>query len=145
VAAQFGRNHADVQYVANCNAYAMRLPPGLQRLSKLQKDVKLESYEDYRRMLDRKDIDAVHIATPDHWHCQMLVDAIAAGKDVYIEKPLCNTVERAVDAAAAGRSGRGRCARRRRPEPGGAAARVRWMARTATAPPSRTAGTSSTA
>ena len=43
----------------------------------------------------------MHIATPDHWHCQMLIDAIAAGKDVYVEKPLSNTVERAVEALRA--------------------------------------------
>ncbi len=98
VAALFLRSHADVRYVANCDAYAMRLEQGIQQLSDLQKDVKLEPYEDYRRILDRKDVDAVHIATPDHWHSQMLVDAIAAGKDVYLEKPLSNTVERAVEA-----------------------------------------------
>ena len=101
VAAQFIRSHADVQYVANCDAYATRLDQGMQQLSDLQKDVKLDGYEDYRRILDRKDVDAVHIATPDHWHCQMLVDAIAAGKDVYLEKPLSNTVERAVEALRA--------------------------------------------
>jgi predicted dehydrogenase len=49
---------------------------------------------DYRRILDRKDIDAVLIATPDHWHSQQLVDAISAGKDVYVEKPASNTVPR---------------------------------------------------
>jgi predicted dehydrogenase len=38
----------------------------------------------------------VHIATPDHWHCQVMIDAISAGKDVYVEKPLSNSVERAV-------------------------------------------------
>jgi predicted dehydrogenase len=101
VAALFLRNHADVRYVANCDAYAMRLEQGIQQLSDLQKDVKLEPYEDYRRILDRKDVDAVHIATPDHWHSQMLVEAIAAGKDVYLEKPLSNTVERAVEALRA--------------------------------------------
>jgi predicted dehydrogenase len=104
VAAQFLRNFADVRYVANCDAYATRLDQGTQQLSELQKDVKLENYEDYRRILDRKDVDAVHIATPDHWHCQMTIDAMAAGKDVYLEKPLSNTVERAVEALRAYKS-----------------------------------------
>ncbi len=101
VAASFVRNLADVQYVAACDAYKSRLDQGIRELSELQKDLKVEAYEDYRRILERKDIDAVHIATPDHWHCQMVIDAIAAGKDVFVEKPLSNTVERAVEALGA--------------------------------------------
>ena len=50
-------------------------------------------YEDYRKVLDRKDIDVVYIGTPDHWHTQMLMDACRAGKDVYAEKPLTLTVD----------------------------------------------------
>ncbi|MDY0170250.1 MAG: Gfo/Idh/MocA family oxidoreductase [Thermoguttaceae bacterium] len=50
-------------------------------------------YEDYRKVLDRKDIDVVYIGTPDHWHTQMLMDAVRAGKDVYAEKPLTLTVD----------------------------------------------------
>jgi predicted dehydrogenase len=49
--------------------------------------------KDYRRVLDRKDIDAVMIATPDHWHASMMVHACQAGKDVYVEKPACRTIE----------------------------------------------------
>ena len=49
--------------------------------------------EDYKQLLQRNDVDAVLIATPDHWHCPMLIDAVNAGKDVYIEKPLSNTLE----------------------------------------------------
>jgi predicted dehydrogenase len=101
VAASFVRNHPDVQYVAACDVYATRLDQGVQQLTELQKDVKVQRYEDYRRILDRTDVDAVLIATPDHWHCQMVVDAIAAGKDVFVEKPLSNTVERAVQALRA--------------------------------------------
>ena len=48
---------------------------------------------DYRAVLDRKDIDAVVIGSPDHWHVKMTLDAMAAGKDVYVEKPLTRTVE----------------------------------------------------
>ena len=55
---------------------------------------KLDVVGDYRRLLDRKDIDAVLIATPDHWHSQQMVDAISAGKDVYVEKPASNSVPR---------------------------------------------------
>jgi len=101
VAAAFVRHHPDVQYVAACDAYRMRLDEGVQQLSGLQKNVKVEGYEDYRRILDRTDIDAVLIATPDHWHCQMLIDAMAAGKDAYVEKPLSNTVDRSVQALRA--------------------------------------------
>ncbi len=50
-------------------------------------------YTDYRKMLENKDIDAVIIGTPDHWHCLNLVDSLSAGKHVYVEKPIANTIE----------------------------------------------------
>lgn len=50
-------------------------------------------YEDYRQLLDRKDIDVVLIGAPDHWHAKMVIDACRAGKDVYVEKPLTLTVD----------------------------------------------------
>lgn len=50
-------------------------------------------YGDFRKMLEQKDIDAVIIGTPDHWHCLNMVYALQAGKDVYVEKPLANTIE----------------------------------------------------
>ncbi len=51
-----------------------------------------ELLNDYRKVLERKDIDAVIIGTPDHWHCLIMVDACSAGKDVYVEKPMANTI-----------------------------------------------------
>ncbi|HUU99647.1 MAG TPA: Gfo/Idh/MocA family oxidoreductase [Bacteroidales bacterium] len=49
-------------------------------------------YEDYRKMLENKDIDIVIIGTPDHWHCLMFVDSLEAGKHVYVEKPIGNSI-----------------------------------------------------
>ncbi|MEO6638991.1 MAG: Gfo/Idh/MocA family oxidoreductase [Ginsengibacter sp.] len=51
-----------------------------------------KQYKDFRKLLDNKDIDAVMIGTPDHWHCYMLIAACQAGKDVYVEKPLANSI-----------------------------------------------------
>jgi predicted dehydrogenase len=51
------------------------------------------NFAQYKKLLDRKDVDAVVIATPDHWHLPIVLDALTAGKDVYIEKPMTHTIE----------------------------------------------------
>ena len=102
VAAFFIR-HPDCQVVAAAEVYKTRLDSTIERLTKAQPTVKVDAYEDYRRILDRKDIDAVLIATPDHWHCPMTIDACAAGKDVYVEKPLSNEIAPAWKAVEAAR------------------------------------------
>jgi len=83
---QFKEFGADMAAV--CDVYEPNLEQGLEAASAGAK-----SFVDYRRLLEDKTIDAVVIATPDHWHAQMLVDSVDAGKDVYVEKPLAHTIE----------------------------------------------------
>ena len=67
----------------------------------------VSTYSDYRKMLENKDIDVVIIGTPDHWHCLQMVEACSAGKDVYVEKPVGNSIQECnVMVAAQERYGR---------------------------------------
>lgn len=81
---------------AVCGVYQPNLDRGLAAAGAAAK-----TYHDHRRLLEDKNIAAVVIATPDHWHAQMILDAVAAGKDAYVEKPMCHTIEegfRIIDA-----------------------------------------------
>ncbi|MDZ7632205.1 MAG: Gfo/Idh/MocA family oxidoreductase [Gemmatimonadaceae bacterium] len=74
---------------------------------RILRDTLPRAYDDYRRMLENKDIDAVIVGTPDHWHCLAMTDAVSAGKHVYVEKPIANTIQECqIMQAAAKRSGR---------------------------------------
>ncbi|MHC4398096.1 MAG: Gfo/Idh/MocA family protein [Planctomycetota bacterium] len=89
--------HDDMEIAALCDVSASTLEKANARL-----DGKAATHGDFREMLGRKDLDAVVIATPDHWHAIQTIDACEAGKDVYVEKPLSITVHegrRMVEAA----------------------------------------------
>ncbi|MFP4058550.1 MAG: Gfo/Idh/MocA family protein, partial [Candidatus Brocadiia bacterium] len=79
--------HQDCRAVAFCDVYE----PYLQRAKK-DNGGRGDTVVDFRKLLDRKDIDALVVATPDHWHAIQTVEACRAGKDVYVEKPLSITV-----------------------------------------------------
>jgi predicted dehydrogenase len=78
----------EVEIAAVCDVYQPNLDEGLKATSG-----KAQAYTDYRQLLDRKDIDVVIVGTPDHWHALPMVEACKAGKDVYVEKPICRTID----------------------------------------------------
>src|SRR3984957_8154968 len=80
---------------AICDVYEPNLERGASTAAKAQNGPP-KMYRNYKELLADKDIQAVLIATPEHWHAQMVLDAIAAGKDIYVEKPLCHTPEEGV-------------------------------------------------
>jgi predicted dehydrogenase len=64
-----------------------------KRVAELKEgNITVATYTDYRKLLENKDIDVVIIGTPDHWHCLQMAEACAAGKDVYVEKPVGNSI-----------------------------------------------------
>ncbi|HKW97759.1 MAG TPA: Gfo/Idh/MocA family oxidoreductase [Bryobacteraceae bacterium] len=75
------------EIVATCDAYEPRRLEAAQKMGPQAKPV-----ADYREILDRNDIDAVVIGAPDHWHVPMAIDAVSAGKDVYVEKPVTHEI-----------------------------------------------------
>lgn len=88
---------ANLRVGAICDVYEPNLERGLSAASKAQGGVSAKAYRNYKQLLEDKTIDAVLIATPEHWHHRMVLDALAAGKDVYVEKPLCRTPEEGVE------------------------------------------------
>ena len=82
----FQKNSA-VQVNAVCDIYGVSIDHALQQAPGAK------SFADHRKLLEIKEIDAILIATPDHWHARTAIDALNAGKDVYVEKPLTRTIE----------------------------------------------------
>ncbi|MGQ8338170.1 Gfo/Idh/MocA family protein [Sunxiuqinia sp. A32] len=82
----------EVECVAMCDVDKRVLEPRAAEVEKIT-GKKPIMYSDFRDLIDNKDIDAVIVGTPDHWHCLPMVYASEAGKDVYCEKPLGNTIE----------------------------------------------------
>ena len=93
-AGRMGHNHMRFakgmcNVVAVCDVDTNRREKAKRNLS----DGKARAVNDYREVLDMQDVDVVYIATPDHWHAKILIEAMRAGKDVYCEKPLTLTVD----------------------------------------------------
>src|SRR5579883_577213 len=84
----FGKKNNSCQIVAVSDVYEKRKRKGEERY-------KVKGYLDYRELLRQPDLDAVIVATPDHWHAKMALDAMDAGKDVYLEKPMVHTNDEA--------------------------------------------------
>ena len=82
----------DVKFVAVSDVAQHRIDNGI-KTAQINNDGKIDVYPDFREMLERSDIDAVLIATPEHQHCQQMVLAVQAGKDVYCEKPMSHSIE----------------------------------------------------
>lgn len=78
----------EVDIVGLCDLDSTHLAKAQQVLQGLRPDNQAKTHDDFRRVLDRKDVDVITCATPDHWHAQIAIMAFQAGKDVYGEKPL---------------------------------------------------------
>lgn len=98
-------NCPGVQVVAGCDADRLKQERFKKRVEAWQKKINIaprcDSYEFYEELLERKDIDAVSIATPDHWHALMTIHACQAGKDVYVQKPLAFTIKEGLNMVQA--------------------------------------------
>jgi len=91
------QKNPEVEVRALCDVYARRIDEAQQRAPNTK------TFGDHRQLLELKEIDAVLIGSPDHWHRDHAVDALNAGKDVYVEKPMCRTLVEAPDMVRAAR------------------------------------------
>jgi predicted dehydrogenase len=82
----------ECEVVAICDVFKRRYEDWRGKVENLSGRAP-DAYRDYRHLLDRSDVDAIFIATPDHWHPLLTIHGCEAGKDVYVEKPVCTTVE----------------------------------------------------
>jgi predicted dehydrogenase len=80
--------HENTRIVALCDVDQTRLAEAKQRVDEYYGDTACGAHHDYRELLAREDVDAVIVATPDHWHALVCVEAARRGKDIYCEKPL---------------------------------------------------------
>src|ERR1041385_5239996 len=87
--ARVGAEDNSCHVIAIADCYQKRVTANKEKL-KIS-----DGYIDYREIINRKDIDAVVIATPDHWHARIALEAMDHGKDVYVEKPMCHTIDEA--------------------------------------------------
>ncbi len=83
----------DVEVVALCDVDKVRLGKTQKRFLSINQDARVDTYTDFRKLLDRKDVNVITCATPDHWHALIAIMAFQSGKDVYGEKPLSYTIE----------------------------------------------------
>ncbi|MFI5384702.1 MAG: Gfo/Idh/MocA family protein [Fimbriimonadales bacterium] len=90
----------EVEVAAVCDVDENRMPKDIEDVEK-KYGRKPEVFHDYRKMLERKDINAVIIGTPDHWHALNLIHAVEAGKDCYCEKPISHDITEAKSMVAA--------------------------------------------
>ena len=88
------KDSLNVDVAAVCDVYT-------RRMNKAREACGGEGYLDYRKLLERKDLDAVFVVTPDHWHSKISIDAMDAGKHVYCEKPMTLTTEQAFEVREA--------------------------------------------
>lgn len=87
----------DIQIIAGSDVYGVKRDRFMKRVNdyytKNDQQIEVETYENYKDLIARKDIDAVVIASPDHWHAFMAIDACKAKKNIYLEKPLTFTIK----------------------------------------------------